>query len=624
MSDRHVALALALNILAGLVLVPFGDQLGQAAYLAPALLGIGLGLGLSFIVRRRKAAKMPATPADVATVPSPPPPANPLAGLGPAPPSGTLTDPSLPKGSALAGRPSEHPRLLGADALSIAHPELSDADHRLREAAAALVHQLPHGYPIVRIVEGFYEQLRRDLERGGPDVLEIGSDYYVTCLKKLDAVSGVRAIADLDTRVENLLESSIDPEDVKVKERIFLLPWRSLANIDTLSTQLRALARHAAVYPVKLFHSPTELVDAPFHKLEFGRNLLLIEPDLVGGYEAHGQRSLLKIERNPVRYLTLKNQYETLAARSIPIRETSDASSVKRAWIDKAGIGIWDPIWTGREVSARDPSYFLLYDLHIRSWIPNYEFLLNECFAEIRHALSERLGEQSGRLKILEIGVGNGALTKPLLRHLRDLQRTLQPLGGGRFRYVGVDAAMSRWEKYGVRADLAQLLGGLGSLEPGKAWEELPVAVTREAPYDLICGSLVLHDFLTEAPRREFERVLRICTERLLRPGGYLVFADVFTSSSVEVCEGQRKNWLSWMENNGLQHERARTFLDSNPEMVATLTKEDIEALCSAHGYDPRLRHFGERLSPFHVLRLKRLDPALGGARRIRGSTSQA
>src|SRR6185436_11224922 len=131
-------------------------------------------------------------------------------------------------------------------------------------------------------------------------------------------------------------------------------------------------------------------------------------------------------------------------------------------------------------------------------------------------------------------------------------------------------------------------------------------AVLNNAPYDLICSSLVLHDMIGKQPQQAVGRVVQQ-TSKYLSDGGCLIFADVFIES--ESREEQIAYWRKKMSQQGLSQASIKIFMDENPEMLNTVTLEQLGEVAKENGFlPPELKGVPATTSqwPFRVLVMKK------------------
>jgi hypothetical protein len=114
-------------------------------------------------------------------------------------------------------------------------------------------------------------------------------------------------------------------------------------------------------------------------------------------------------------------------------------------------------------------------------------------------------------------------------------------------------------------------------------WTDL---VRRYAPYDVICGSLVFHDMVTGGTRDTLTDVIQQFG-KITHASGYLIFADIFVASEPGTRDVQVAQWRAWMRNIGLSEEEVEVFIAGNPEMINTVTREELSDVARDNGFRP-------------------------------------
>lgn len=184
------------------------------------------------------------------------------------------------------------------------------------------------------------------------------------------------------------------------------------------------------------------------------------------------------------------------------------------------------------------------YDQRIRTFIPNYEAMLDEA--------ARALG--SGVGTIVDLGVGTGALSARCRRYVPNA------------RIIGIDAD----------ADMLPLarrrLGHEATLEQGNFMrDQLPHG-------DAYVASLALHHVRT----RRAKRALYSRVRSALRRGGVLVSADCFPSHDRRRWKEQRELWLDHLQRTYTKRKAESLLRDwSNEDTYVPLVTE-LELLDSA------------------------------------------
>jgi hypothetical protein len=469
-------------------------------------------------------------------------------------------------------------------------------------------------HPFTRFVGGWLTQINEELSSRGSSVFQVDARYYEGCLSAFrhSDQRTVTAIADLSDSTETFWKRRPEPLRTSVNERIFVIDWCLFFDSARFPRLCEFLRDQRKEYPVRLVANSTPfLFEHQFGHDGVGCHLLLIEPDVVGGYISERQRRYLRVESNKGMYERASFQYEAIRDMSIAIDPNWSDADIRRAWIQKEKIGIWNPEWD--EVHTRSEDYFSKYDMHIRCWIPGYEQLIGHCAATIQREIAESLDTDGSPSCLLEIGFGTGALTEQVLRWVEHLNRPFTLLGKPRpiQSYIGVDRAPKMCELF------REKLRRLGDLAIDSQFANA-VALKGlrwitgdggEGACVLLFGSLVLHDILGSNPAASFEEFLCDCRS-LLTPGGGIVLADSFTSADGAERARQMDYWRRSMMSNGLSDDEADAFFAYNHEMVETITVSQVREAAARNGFeyiDPGPVPGTSTWSPFKVVILRSL-----------------
>src|SRR4029079_7091899 len=101
------------------------------------------------------------------------------------------------------------------------------------------------------------------------------------------------AIADLSDETEEFWWRS-DP--LKATERIFLVSWKTFFVVNKLSELRKLLKEQSQYYTVRIGDAEELPLNRVFGNATQGHHLLLIGPDLVGGYVERDGRKFLRLE----------------------------------------------------------------------------------------------------------------------------------------------------------------------------------------------------------------------------------------------------------------------------------------------------------------------------------------
>ncbi len=465
--------------------------------------------------------------------------------------------------------------------------------------------------PLLRLLGGWLDQVVDELEEAGLDSFEVESDYYTSCFQHFtDAETDqALAIADLSDPTEQIWSQQDPDTDLAVGERIFLINAAEFYG-DNLRSVFETLRRHASKHAENGYQMMVARAGHPDQPRDHifsdtvARDLLLIPPDLVGGYVKKNGRTYLRIQSSAENYDRARAYYEGVKSTAFTYdRGWRDSADLRAAWLQKEKLGIWNTEWTFDE---RTDDYYMNFDLNIRCWIPHYERLIATAAEEILRASASNLASKGSPAAILEVGSGTGALTEYAYRLLGNGGNSHADSGWGSFVCVDKSSLMHHYLDDRIRR-----------LEPspepvlaiGTAFDALGQEVERQAPFDIICGSLVLTHILQHEVETHLHDMLERC-RRLLAPHGALIFADAFFLEPQSRDAG-RRYWESWMVRHGLSEDVAGLFLDNNHEMIETVTQDQLRTIGREHGF--RIGGMSRvpgapNESPFRVLIMNRVD----------------
>jgi ubiquinone/menaquinone biosynthesis C-methylase UbiE len=184
------------------------------------------------------------------------------------------------------------------------------------------------------------------------------------------------------------------------------------------------------------------------------------------------------------------------------------------------------------------------YDRRIRSFIPDYETMLNVAAAAVPR----------GARLIVDLGTGTGALAE---RCLRQAQHA---------RVVGIDL------DEGMMVMASRRLGARATLVRGSFLRaDLPSC-------DAVVASLALHHVRTRPAKAALYRRIR----RALRPGGRLVVVDCQPSGSPSLAGAQRDAWRSHLERTYSAREASGYFRAWASEDVYVPIDREVELMTAA------------------------------------------
>lgn len=453
------------------------------------------------------------------------------------------------------------------------------------------------------LFKGWFAQLTSEIKEGGDQIFDIDSNYYANCLIEIET-DDVCAIADLTNPVENFWLENPNPNNTKVKERIFLLDWKVFFNNSKLEKYIRIFRTNRQLYDVRVGHAPLR-ISSNLHHFEnrIGSDLFIGKQHLVGGYISKNNRTLLRMVRNERTYKEALSKYKNFREDSFEFKIDWNVNDLRKAWLEHNKIGHWAN-W-GEIVENRTIDYFENYDLHIRCWIPRYDDFIEGCFNLIRKHTLQLFRGSTHRLKILEIGFGTGALTKYILDWIHQFDKPFEGTPNSIY-YCGMDPARNEMfanTNYQINSSDKDKYFFTGS-----AFDAIHEKVKHQAPFDIICASLVLHDLNTEFPNINFPNQLKQFSH-LLKDGGRVIIADLFgTTDKIKHAE-RFKYWKDFLNSN-LSKDATEIFLNKNKDMVNCIKEETVKTLSEQHGFKAEFQNvpIGERISPFKYLILTKIS----------------
>lgn len=397
------------------------------------------------------------------------------------------------------------------------------------------------------------------------------------------------AVADLTDDTERFWWNSPEPRLARVSERVFLLSRAQMMDLAQLSEVVKRVLRpQASVYTVRASDTESfDAVDYPlFGRNTLGRNMLLLPPSIVAGYTMHTNGSedpykVVLFDEDPARFVAATQAFEQLNECAVPVTPQTDATSLRAAWLKQHGMGRWREDWG--PVETRDPSYFSNYSQHIRVWIPSFDATIDLTGNLVMRACAQLMRSESRSLRLLEVGYGTGELTTRILRWVTSVNAPLAHLKAKPLisSYVGVDrspqmqAAAERAVRAIPHANCRLLVHEVAPFLSDSS---------EESDFDIIFGTLVLHDILEAQTPTEVLDFLRLCRSRL-RPGGSCFFADSFFSPADPQRADELETWREHMRSHGLLDSDIDTFLSCNREMLAMPDTSALEALATEAGF---------------------------------------
>jgi len=497
-------------------------------------------------------------------------------------------------------------------------------ESRLTRRSGKMIHKKSVGFadayrndphPFLGFLGGRLGMLAAGFDKHESTVFETDALHYQSILSSFSPAERkqelrLRAVADLSDETEEFwkTETAPSPADLSVEERIFLVDWRDFFDNGKLEGLNRRVQAHLKHYPVRVGRKRQDTSGFRlFGRETAGEHMLLIPPDLVAGYIAHERQHVhLRVERSGPLFADATARYDILREMTVDVVPGSDARQLRRSWIELEKIGQWDPDW--RDPDHRPEAYFSNYDQHIRCWVPQYEALIRHCARLTQRAIVERISEADTEIGVLEIGYGTGALTELLLGWIEQLNepvvdtRPNKPIVRS---FLGVDVSDRMQAIAAKRFGESRLAPRRFVVGTAPVWAD---PVPEYGPFDLICGSLVLHDMVSASgPSAAEELLAQLRT--VLAPHGRVIFGDPFTAADQARRDEQLAGWQGWMKGMGLSSNEVTAFFHGNRDMVETVTNEQMREGAALAGFEvPEFTLLpGAALwSPFQVVSLRR------------------
>lgn len=400
----------------------------------------------------------------------------------------------------------------------------------------------PAEHPTPHLMSGWLDALAQEVESGGPKQFVTDADYYTASFSRLRrwGAGKVAAIADLTDSTEPFwMPDHPDELSVSVDERVFLVDWKWFFEEEfTLSEYVSLWKRHKVrhrdrKYEIYIATKETLRADEvhPLGPDAVGHHLLLIEPDIVGGYRmkpGHGGGRQLIVKRDTLQHATASQFYNAIKQRAVHFDPNSKVPDLRRELLAKTGIGRWDLEWTN-ETEYRSSDYFQLYDRNIRCWIPLYNQMIDDCASHVSREILRIYAKHAKPVDLLEVGYGTGNLTQRLLPWIETTNKPFFDLDhtGPVAKYRAVDRAeqMTRRARESLRPNDYNHFDF--RLVRGTAWEGVP-----PHKYEVIFGSLAMHFLVGPDPTEEIlDQFFASCAE-YSGDDASLVFADVFSADT--------------------------------------------------------------------------------------------
>ncbi|HVV13260.1 class I SAM-dependent methyltransferase [Amycolatopsis sp.] len=500
---------------------------------------------------------------------------------------------------------------LAATTLSPGQRSARRGRNSLNEQINKFIDGYPEEHASLHLLGGWAGALAHELDSGGASQLVVDADYYLPSFSSLRGWDGgqVRAIADLTDETEEFWTPD-HPEEMtaNVSERVFLIDWSwFFENEDKLARQIDLWKRHQARHrdgPYEIFiAAKEELRPGEVHPMgpsAVGHHLLLLDPDLIGGYRPNPGRidsRQLVIERNSLRFASAAQFYDSIKSRAVRFEPNMKAADLRRAWVARNDIGHWDEDWTS-ETEFRSPDYFDSYERHIRCWIPRYAQMIRDSAATVFREILRIYADSMRSVDVLEIGYGTGRLTSEIVPWIRNINRPFYDLEhhGPVRQYRGVDRAEQMVEFARERLMPEQQTGLDMRLVRGTAWEDV------DGRYDVVFGSLVMHFLIGPDPTDEtLDEFFTNCAEHTTEDGT-LIFADVFGVNGDRRGASAMEKWREWMVRYGLAEDKVEGYMAGNTDMTSAAPVSLLRKAAETHGFKTRVKVVGAPTLPFRIV----------------------
>lgn len=484
--------------------------------------------------------------------------------------------------------------------------------YRLSFEIGGLTSRFAPNHPVLHYLVSRCENLLEEAEAGGKTTYLLDARNYSSCLPAFGnwAEEGALAIADLTDPTERFWHTNPNPKSTKVTERIFLIDSTTFFENEKFSEIAEILRRQAEEYDVYICDT------AAMDKLNLpgrvpgavGRNFVLMAPDLVAVYTEEKEHLQVRFEVSKDQYKEVEHVYRSLRNVSVACSHDTKTPDLRSEWMHKREIGKWDRDWG--IVDSRTERYFDDYEAHIRAWIPHYADLVSRCSALVMQQVIELIRQTQGKIRILEVGYGTGSLTKSLLARLDGFNLPYRDAGEQApiEEFVGVDYSDRMREALMERLNNRSQLNIECNFLVEDFWDYVNGG-SRAGEFDLICGSLVLHDLVGGQGETAVTESLRT-VRHVLKEKGALVFADVFMPvKGTGAHDPQLRYWQKQMLRYGMRQDDIDLFFKHNKDMTETVTEQQLRAIANKEGFSQPQFHYSSPAAkklPFRTLVLRR------------------
>jgi len=495
---------------------------------------------------------------------------------------------------------------------SLKQRQLSIPSRRIRQQikilakrSSELTEYHRHNNPILYFASGLLDYITKEIDTDGLNRFILESSYYERCLNQISQSQHpgkVFAIADFTAGIETFW-TKVEPKRAKVDERIFLINWLDFYDDPRLAEVTDIVVKHALTYNVRLgcsSHAKEHYINQ-FGYSGVGQDIMLIEPDLVGGYAKRDDRVCLRVDADLDLFQQRRELYEKIRLKTIEVNSSWSSHDILRAWIKFNEIGTWKEEWV--DGYTRSPDYYRNYDKHIRVWIPCYTSCIQTTADIVFNYICSRVPQNmlQDEFTIFEIGYGTGALMTLLMERFSraDVLDTEELRA---FRYIGIDPASMMQDLAAKKAKYVSVPIGI-DLAMGSYPDAIPADIQDMLPADVICGSFVFHYLIeSEDISEDGYRELFAKLFEHLREGGVLVFANCFFEETAKERENQIRFWRRGMERF-ISIDLAESFLQHNTEMTSCISFEAFASYAYEAGFsEVKRQYIHKKHSPFQVI----------------------
>lgn len=475
-------------------------------------------------------------------------------------------------------------------------------------SAADTLHQAEPSEEIARTVATIFDRQTNSIRlENHVDFLQLDfpTELYGDLLGQLSSTfDSVRTIADpVDEHLP--WDNPVDSRSLAlVTERLFAIDERYARQygLEGALSQLQpAIQTGGRVSVVGLTEElRSELILAsPVRTRLRGLNRFYAGDNVVGGYADN--------PKGQIRLMAFKDSDKTASvyARELAMVATIDRRK-KSAPLDRADDLTALASWIYSEVLSKRPvdaimqdrkgaEYANGYDADIVRVTPGYFSQLDMLIAEAKKALVELYSPFSGQsrrnVRVLEMGVGTGALTGRLIRMCTTFESQIR---NDRQRHERPSIDIDGWDANSRMIEIARERLADAPRQPDlREVEYDPSDVDHHGePHDIVLGSFFSHYWADARPDRNVRRTTELAQFRefldsirkhLLTAGGFALFLDAFYTPNRRSAE--QSAWRSYLATEAGPPETADTYLRSNAWQYWAPDAELVEKVAVELGF---------------------------------------